>query len=163
MAKRILFEYNSRDLEDGATNFSAAGISYAVGHGAPRGSAVDGYDVMLVRMYLHAAGISRSRADLDLAHCDAKLIESIRNFQKWVNKCYPVRVATDGRMSVPRSSVYGWNRGMGGTKGSPTPWTIEVLLHVWRANCRVERMRPVLSAHPDCPKVLQNWLRAHGL
>ena len=174
MAKIILFEDHRRSLEDGNYRFPAAGISHPVGAGVARGSAVDGTDVLIVRMYLHAiAGdpenplahlkVRQSHEELERQHGDTALVERIRLFQRWINSQTEARVPTDGRVSVPRSSVYGWTRGMGGRAGRPTPWTIEVMVREWRRTSLDLGLKPVLSAHPDCPRLLQAWLRQHGL
>lgn len=172
MAKIVLFEDHRKRMDDGNYRFPAAGISYPVGHGA-RAGALDGYDVLIVRLYLHAlAGTDdllsvlmprQSAAELEQQHGDSRLVDRIRVFQKWVNGLTETRVATDGRVSVPRSNVYGWTRGMGGQHGRPTPWTIEVMVREWRRSALDAGLRPLLSAHRDCPKILRAWLRKHGL
>lgn len=173
MAKIVLFEDHRKSMEDGNYRFPAAGISYPVGQGAARGSARDGYDVLIVRLYLHAlAGTDellsvlmprQSAAELEHQSGDDRLIGRIRLFQKWINTQTEARVPMDGRVSVPRSSVYGWTRGMGGQHGHPTPWTVEVMVREWRRSALEAGQRPLLSAHADCPKVLRAWLRDRGL
>ncbi len=170
MAKIIQFVDHRKSAEDGAYRFPAAGISYPVGHGAPAGSAVDGYDVLIVRLYLHALATTdgilgalmrrQSAEELGRQHGDIALVERIRVMQRWINAQSEARVPIDGRLDVPPSSVYGWQRV---AHGHPTPWTIEVMVREWRRSALEEGQRPLLSAHRDCPPILQAWLRRHGL
>lgn len=170
MAKIIQFVDHRKSPGDSGYRFPAAGISYPVGHGAPARSASDGYDILIVRMYLHALATTdgilatlmrRQTADeLERQHNDSGLVNRIRVMQRWINAQSEARVPTDGRVSVPRSGVYGWARV---AQGHPTPWTIEVMVREWRRSTLEEGLRPLLSAHRDCPKLLQTWLRRHGL